>query len=143
MTSDEDKIREDIYDDLYAIKRSPLAKEIIREAARQFEGVYKSWTRRVLDTTNYDHVMTTFEEVLDEVAETYVYVELAKIEKKQASRPFVVPACGMRTDCWYSPVTSRTHSLCLLLVSTEFFRREMSRYPTHDEVFVLVVLVRI
>ena len=72
MSSDEEKIREDIYEELYAIKRSPFAAEIIREAAKQFAGTQKAWLQRVFDTNNYDHEMTTFDEVLDEVVETFV-----------------------------------------------------------------------
>ena len=106
MTSDENNIREDIYDDLYANKRSPLAKEIIREAARQYEGVYRAWTRRVLDTTNYDHVMVSFEEVLDEVVETYVCVELEKLREKRSSRPTKLTLAAVaKTTSVTPPVT--------------------------------------
>ena len=87
MSSDEGKIREEIYDEIYASKRSPLAAEIIREAAKQFAGIQKAWLQRVFDTNNYDHVMTTFEEVLDEVVETFIWIEVDKIQQKKASRP--------------------------------------------------------
>ena len=85
MSSDEQTIREHIYDEIYASKRTPLAAEIIRDAAKQFAGVQKAWLQRVLDTSNYDHVMVTFEEVLDEVVETFVWVELDKLKQKRVS----------------------------------------------------------
>ena len=87
MSSDEERIREEIYDDIYASKRSPLAAEIIRETAKQFKGAQAAWTQRVLDTANYDHVMITFEEILEEVVETFVWIEVDKLQQKRATRP--------------------------------------------------------
>ena len=62
MSSDEQTIREDIYDKIHASERTPLAVKSICDAAKQFAGGQKAWLQRVLDTSNYDHVMVTFEE---------------------------------------------------------------------------------